>query len=600
MTDAPDRRLLLASARADLLEGGGAPEREGVPDHVAASWRRSVAGGVPPDSVETQYFTELDLGSRLVRCAAPVIDQLAEQIAGVPMCVALTDDRARILARRDSSRWLGRILDRVYFAQGFGYAEGAVGTNGVGTVLEFGESVHIVGAEHFVGTLQAFACAGAPVRDPFTGRIEGVLDISCLADHSTPLMHSLVRDAARRIEHNLVRDRDQAQQALFDVYSRVDARTRGAVLAVGPRVVVANTSLQTLLAAGDQEALHDHLRFLAGRHDSVDQRIDLPSGARVRLRGSTVAVGDDVAGMIGVVTLLDEVDAHPADHPAAPAVARPRGASSSPGWCAAAAAARAELDAGNPVLVLGEPGSGRVALLSEQHLHRNPGGRIARVAAPTVEADPQQVAAAVAEPGEGTLTVLCDVDRLSPRAAERLVAALAEHGGAPALLAATAATAATATTATAADGSAPSVHRSLLAVFRGCVTVPPLRHRTADLPALAREILDQLAPHREVRLSAEATRLLTRYRWPGNVRELREVLAAAVARRPVGAIEAADLPARCQSTPRSALRPVDEIERDAIVSALRATGGNRKAAAAALGIARSTVYRKIRQYGITD
>src|SRR5690348_588328 len=130
MDDLPDR-LLLASARADLLEGDGAPERRGVPDHVAASWRRSVAGGVAPDAVESQYFTELDLASRLVRCARPVIDQLSEQIADVPMCVALTDDRARILARKDSSRWIGRILDRVSFAQGFGYAEGTVGTNGV-------------------------------------------------------------------------------------------------------------------------------------------------------------------------------------------------------------------------------------------------------------------------------------------------------------------------------------------------------------------------------------------------------------------------------------------------------------------------------------
>lgn len=590
MDDVPDRRLLLASARADLLEGGGAPERRGVPDHVAASWRRSVAGGVAPDSVESPYFTELDLASRLVRCARPVIDQLSEQIADVPMCVALTDDRARILARKDSSRWIGRILDRVYFAQGFGYAEGTVGTNGVGTVLEFGESVHIVGAEHFVGTLQSFACAGAPVRDPFTGRIEGVLDISCLADHSTPLMHSLVRAAARRIEHNLVQDRDQAQQALFDVYSRVDARTRGALVAVGPRVVVANTAMQTLLAAGDQEALHDHLRFLADRHTSVDHRVDLPSGARVRLRGSTVAVGDDVAGMIGVVTLVDEVDSHPG--PAAtPGVAGPRGTASSPAWCAAAAAARAELDAGHPVLVLGEPGAGRFGLLSDLHLQGNPHGRVTRVAARTIEADPREVAEALAAAGDGTLTVLCDVDRLPPATVELLVDALAEHADALPRLAATAAPA---------DGPAPSVHRSLLAVLRGCVTVPPLRHRTADLPALARAILGELAPHRDVRLSAEAVRLLSRYRWPGNVRELREVLAAAVARRPVGVIEAQDLPARCQSTPRSALRPVDEIERDAIVSALRTAAGNRKAAAAALGIARSTMYRKIRQYGITD
>ena len=80
---------------------------------------------------------------------------------------------------------------------------------------------------------------------------------------------------------------------------------------------------------------------------------------------------------------------------------------------------------------------------------------------------------------------------------------------------------------------------------------------------------------------------------------MREALAAALTRRPVGVIQVPDLPAFCQSSPRSALRPVDEIERDAIVAALRDADGNRVAAAAALGLARSTLYRKIRQYGIT-
>ncbi|MDQ4119299.1 MAG: Fis family transcriptional regulator, partial [Actinomycetota bacterium] len=110
--------------------------------------------------------------------------------------------------------------------------------------------------------------------------------------------------------------------------------------------------------------------------------------------------------------------------------------------------------------------------------------------------------------------------------------------------------------------------------------------------------LGELAAHRDVRLSRDAERLLTRHRWPGNVAQLRDALADALHRRPVGVIEAADLPASCQSTPRSALRPVDQVERDAIVAAIREAGGNRKAAAAALGLARSTLYRKIRQYGI--
>ena len=113
-------------------------------------------------------------------------------------------------------------------------------------------------------------------------------------------------------------------------------------------------------------------------------------------------------------------------------------------------------------------------------------------------------------------------------------------------------------------------------------------------------MLAELAPHRDIRLTRGALRVLTAHHWPGNVRQLHSTLAEAVRVRPVGAIDVADLPAHCQSAPRIPLRPVDEAERDAIVAALRGTGGNRKASAVALGLARSTLYRKIRQYGITD
>lgn len=602
MGDMADQRFRLAAARADFLHSGS-PELRGVPNHVAASWRRSASSGVIADKVASHYHTELDFGSRLARCAQPVIEQLVEQIADTPMCVALTDDRARILSRRDSSSWIGRILDRVYFAQGFGYAEGAVGTNGVGTVLEFGESLHIVGAEHFVDTLQTFACAGAPIRDPFTGRIKGVLDISCLSDHSTPIMHSMVRTAARRIENNLLLDRNQLQQALFDAYSRVDARSRQAVLAVGRRVVMANSPMQTLLDPHDQEVLQDHVRFLMLRRESVDDRVDLPSGARVRLRGSTVTIGHDVAGMVGVVSLLREVDSPGTppnlgrQEPGRPAAPRPEPAphvrvleSHSPAWRAAAATIEAALRTGDPVLVLGEPGTGRATLLSELHRFVHDTSRLVMLEAEEVEAAPEDVAARLLrDHPEPVLHVLRNVDRLSRETVDTLVSALATAPGTPRSIAATASD----------PSQANAVHKPLLAVFRASATVPALRHRGADLAGLAATLLGDLAPHRDVRLSQEALRLLGRFSWPGNVRQLSDALAAALTRRPVGAIEAQDLPAFCQSTPRSALRPVDEIERDAIVAALRGADGNRVAAAAALGFARSTLYRKIRQYGIT-
>jgi len=599
VAEIPDRRLLLASARADLLDGNTALESPGVPDHVAASWRRSMSHGVHPDGVESPYFTELDFGSRLVRCAQPVIDHLSEQIADVPVCVALTDSRARILVRRDSSQWIGKILDRVYFAKGFGYEEGSVGTNGVGTVLEFGESVHIVGAEHFVDNLQSFACAGAPVHDPFSGRIEGVLDISCLSDHSTPIMHSLVRSAAQRIEHNLLLDRNEAQQALFDVYSRVDSRTRDAVVAVGPRFVLTNTALQTLLESTDQEALHDHIRFVTRRHSTVDDKVDLPSGLQIRLRGSTVTVGDDVAGMIGVVTPLREGAGSIPGVRSATAAVPPRAttappgdqASSSPAWRAAEATVRSAVNADETVLVLGEPGSGRFTLLAQLVHAERPGVRLHRIEARDAEKEPCEIGCLLAEADpQEDLYILCDVDQLSSRTADALLACLVGCSAIPALLGGTAGV------------SEPSGtdRGALLALFRQSTTVPPLRHRTGDLMAFVRSILQELAPHRELRLSPDASRVLGRYRWPGNVRELREVLACTVSRRPVGVIQAEDLPAYCQSASRSPLRQVDQIERDAIIDAIRRAKGNRKAAAAALGFSRSTLYRKIQQYGITD
>jgi transcriptional regulator of acetoin/glycerol metabolism len=435
--------------------------------------------------------------------------------------------------------------------------------------------VHIVGGEHFAECLQPYACAGAPVRDPFTGRLEGVLDISCLAEHSSPIMHSLVRTAAAHIERGLLADRNQLQQALFDAYTRLDARSRLAVLAVGERTVMANSPMQSLLEPGDLVALQEYARFVMLRRSTVDDVVDLPSGSHVRMRGSTVTVGGAVAGIVGLVTLLAEVGTPSRPPGGRRSVARPE--NGCPAWRAAWATADKALRADDAVLVIGEPGTGRFTLLS--HAYRQArNGRVVAVEAADVESGAEDVDARIRREPNPALVVLRDIDRLSEAAAARLLTVLT---GGPDTRPSIAATA-----AGPADGE-------LLTFFQTSVTVPP------DLPALADALLAELAPQRRVGLSREAQRLLQRYGWPGNLRQLREALEFALRRRPVGRIEVADLPAFCQSSPRVALRPVDEVERDAIVSALRDTRGNRVAAAAALGLARSSLYRKIRQYGIT-
>ena len=93
-------------------------------------------------------------------------------------------------------------------------------------------------------------------------------------------------------------------------------------------------------------------------------------------------------------------------------------------------------------------------------------------------------------------------------------------------------------------------------------------------------------------------RVLARNAWPGNVAELRDVLAAAMRQRPAGVIRSEDLPASCRTTSRRVLSPMEALERDAIVRALADAGGNKRVAAAALGISRSSLYRKMHTYGI--
>ena len=238
------------------------------------------------------------------------------------------------------------------------------------------------------------------------------------------------------------------------------------------------------------------------------------------------------------------------------------------------------------MLVVGEAGTGRLTLLTELYRRIHEDGVVVAIDVDSAEAAPQDVLARIrrAAPGR-VLPVLRDIDRLSRRAVDVLLAASGDGADLPPFAATT---------------TDPRAHERLLAWFQTSATVPPLRNRSGDLPALVASLLAELAPHREVRLSREAMRQVSRYGWPGNVRELADALSTALRRRPVGCIEAADLPEFCQSTPTGDLRPVDRIERDAIVAALRGAHGNRMAACAALGLARSTLYRKIRQYGITD
>jgi DNA-binding NtrC family response regulator len=136
------------------------------------------------------------------------------------------------------------------------------------------------------------------------------------------------------------------------------------------------------------------------------------------------------------------------------------------------------------------------------------------------------------------------------------------------------------------------------------IKLPPLRERKSDLPLLVNFFLEKFSePGGNVRaISEDAMARLVAYDWPGNVRELENAIERAVALGSGPILHVADLPSNLQygtgdRIPQGdELLPLEELERRAILRALREAGGDKLAAARLLGIGKTTLYRKLKLY----
>jgi two-component system response regulator AtoC len=139
-----------------------------------------------------------------------------------------------------------------------------------------------------------------------------------------------------------------------------------------------------------------------------------------------------------------------------------------------------------------------------------------------------------------------------------------------------------------------------LAVFP--VTLPPLRERRSDVLPLAETLLERIG--RELgrpglRLGADARRAVAEGSWPGNVRELANALERAAILADGKELRAADLGTPAPPPSKGDRGSLSRVEREAIARALAEVGGNRKKAAARLGIGLRTLYEKLKRYGLS-
>lgn len=576
-----DPRMLVAARRAFLSDGR---ELAGVRLPVRRSWRRSRLHGVSTERPEVPYRALDDEPDRLRLAADPVMEHYGTILLDTNATIVLADRFAQIVARRTGSRQLARVLDSSSIDTGFLYSEEFVGTNGLGTAIAEEGPVAVRGVEHYAEVLHPLTCVGTPIRHPVTRHLVGVVNIACPNDEVNATLLPMAVAIGREIAHRLSDRTYERERALLERVLEGAWGSGRPVIAITPRLVLANPAGARVLGHVDQALLWEQATHAVANGAAQVTTLQLAGRGALQARCQPVEFSQDVTGAI--IEIMDSPRGRArADDLSVGSRSPPDAVGGhSPAWVRARRAAEAQRATGMPVLLVGEPGVGKRLLA-----HVVADGADATVLDAALEAvDGSSRWLRIARDGLAThdvVTVL-HLDALSTGASRGLAGLIdgVDRDAAPRLIA---------TARTGAMLAQDVADR--FGVVR--IPVPALRERIDDIPALV-DALARRHADRPPRWHPAATQLLLRLAWPGNVRQLANVVRVAVLTAGDD-VTIEDLPedVRVAAT-RRRLSRIETLELEAIQAALREAGGNKARAAEALGISRSTLYRRLRSYGL--
>jgi len=622
-----------------------------VGESVRRAWERARAFGVDPEG--TGHVESIEVASGLatrqasmqylLRSGDSVLDGLARDLARHHFALLLADHDGVVLRRMGGGEFAA-IADAVKLIEGAHWAESVRGTNAIGTALAEDVPVSVLGAAHFARPNQSLVCYASPVRNP-SGETIAVLDATGSVSSADAFVSVAVRSAARALEDRLRLELwpQRGPNSLRVLQQTLQRCAVPAFVVERPgNIRASNEPARALLGQGP-----NRLDTLLGLHwsdiERLIQRGDLPLDATARLaqlfpyRQLHVEPVLDLHGDVWAAVVFIEprptaTRARPssATTPTLPA-AFSRLNGSDPGLEAVLRHASRVAETTLPILVCSETGTGKELLARAIH------DSSSRASGPMVSlncgavppelmaselfgyapgaftgADPKGREGKLAAAAGGTLFL----DELAemPGPLQVLLLRFLESGsyqrvGESKLRHVNVRLVCATCRDLEAAVESGQFRQDLYYRIKGaCLRLPPLRMRD-DLPELADALLDELAQAESIDprpcLTPAAHLRLTSHTWPGNTRELKMVLHHALAlSRGRDFIDAADLP--LETTPVRAEAPAPrpgtmrDSKRTALAEALRNAGGNVSAAARALGVARSTVYRQLQRYGLLD
>lgn len=618
------------------------------------SWRRCQGASVdpgrhqaPPPIGENSLHTLRDECGELLSASAPVMASARDFLSETGTVMVLTDQSGTILNLEGDMSTRGA-AENVHLLSGANWSELACGTNAIGTALAVGQPVQIHSAEHYCAGIKRWSCSATVIRDPYDGSILGVVDVSGLSASYSRHSLALVVATAGRIENRLAKIELGIRYRLLEgCVDRLSGTSSDGIIVFDRRgrAIKANGRASAVLAdlgIGEAAVAPDGLASLSLSWKKGQQVPDeLPEWMRQEWLEPVIQNGEHIGALLTLPSRRSggsgRVSSVAFSCDAAEKGAFERVVGESPSLLQAVGRAQQLAKSRVPVLLLGETGVGKDVFA--RCIHESGATRDAPFVALNCGGFSRELLTSELfgytegsftgarrggmigkiEAADGGTLFLDEIGEMPIDLQPHFLRVL-EEGEVYRL----------------GENKPRKVNFRLIAAtnrdlrkeiqagrfrmdlfYRVAVTsinIPSLRERAADIPLLGDYYLQRLSLQHGLEprvLASGAVELLRQYGWPGNIREFRNVMESMLLTARGRVLTEADLPLDLVMTlggngstaldmqgDERDLTCLENAERDAILRAIKGCRGNMTAVARELGIAKSTVYVKLKRFGL--
>lgn len=558
--------------QADLLDAA-------VADLDRPAIRGLTPGPIPSNSANAQSGLELH---QFVTLVGAELAARVETLARVGLTAVLLDDGGGLLGRWEGDgRLEPRLIGQAWVSEaGATKPTWVTRSHAIHVVLGLGAPTRFHGEGNLNECHFDTQSVAVPILHPTTQRLLGILALEGPGVRAGDLLLPWLMEIGFAVQSRLCGTFLTGVKLLVHSYVSARRDARRPVICLDRDTLLCNAPAARQIGSSDHRVLWDLASRFLNDEAETNVALALGSGAMCTARFEKISGTEGAVGVKITFPISRDRPRRVRDRNESLMRSSAELPGRSPRWMQFMSDLAAARDKQGPVVLTGDKGVGKL------HVAKAFGVAGVPILEAWCEADPvREIQAAL----RSSPVILAHVDRLERSAWDALLAGLEIVSDRRVIL-------------TLCDSnSAARARVERLSSIAEVVRVPSLRDRLLDIPHLIEALAADKAPPGQapVRWMPDAVQLLSRVSWPENVRSLESVVSFAVERNLTGYVDARELPfyIRSQSVARRRTR-LEELEAAEILDALREVRGNKFKAAQRLGIARSTLHRRIRSLGL--